>query len=457
MNQVNLKIGPVALRFALAVINGTAKEIGVFSSRGEAKTITALAAMGGHAAKHSVSGHALPVKWLGVTETFAAHKAKTHESLQKDFWQGAWRLEDGGHKAILSDGESDGVLLDLFGVEDSGAIDRMRTESCCMWVDEPAPATTGPGVSEAAWETGLSSLRLASHSNVALFTSNLPEEVHWTWKRFAPTRGVAGVHPEHKDRVWFRIPRGDNPHVTPQMRAEWEKNITRPDLRRRLILGEPGVIMLGKPVAQGFSLDEHVSQSPLRIVPREPIAVGFDFGLTPTAVIGQEIAGCVRVYFAVGLERGGIRQLIEGFVSPWLAKHAAGHELLVGYDPAGDVPEQTDIEQSPAMLIQEKLGCDMEAGPVSWESRKNALLTPLNRRNGLLIDPSCKDLIATLSTRWYYKENRMGGIISEKPSKDHPWSDYGDALCYLLCRLGQSRRDDGWNKPIPVEKNISWL
>ena len=115
---------------------GLASEILCIGTCGEAKTCAALAAMGAHAAEHKKAGYPLPVPWAAVMDTFQSHRAKTHKSLLKPFWQGAWRLEDGGHKAILNCGGVDGVVLSLFGIEDTAAIDRVRGEWACGWIDE---------------------------------------------------------------------------------------------------------------------------------------------------------------------------------------------------------------------------------------------------------------------------------------------------------------------------------
>jgi hypothetical protein len=138
-----------------------------------------------------------------------------------------------------------------------------------------------------------------------------------------------------------------------------------------------------------------------------------------------------------------------------LAKYGSGSELLIGYDETGETPEQADVEQSPAKLVRELLGGYSKPISNNWEARKQALLTTLNRRNGLLIDPQNKELISALSTRWYYKQNRLEGIAAEKPDKAHPWSDYGDALCYLLCLLGQVRGTDTVTS-YKIERNLSW-
>jgi hypothetical protein len=60
----------------------------------------------------------------------------------------------------------------------------------------------------------------------------------------------------------------------------------------------------------------------------------------------------------------------------------------------------------------------------------------------LLIDPACENLIRALSGRWHYPTSHQGGVRSDKPKKpNHPFEDLGDALIYLLARLGAAPWD----------------
>jgi hypothetical protein len=149
--------------------------------------------MGAHAGLHRKAGYPLPVPWAGIMETHQSHKTKTHKSLLKPFWQGAWRIEDGGHKAVLNCGGIDGVVLELFGVEDTQAIDRARGEWACGWIDEAAPTLEGGGVDELVYDVLSTSLRVPNHAKAKLITENFPEESHWSWERFKPRVGGASM------------------------------------------------------------------------------------------------------------------------------------------------------------------------------------------------------------------------------------------------------------------------
>ena len=308
------------------------------------------------------------------------------------------------------------------------------------------------------------SQRLPSYAHVAVMTLNYPDEDHWTWQRFQPQVGTVGRHPADPTRAWVRIPPGERADAT--QRAEWAHALRdRPDLLRRLIEGQPGSIMLGPQVADGFSLDLHVAKDRLNPVEGEPIGIGLDFGLTPTAIIGQPAHGQRRVYASLTLPHGGVRQLIEDEILPWLAQHAPwclrSRGMLYGcYDVSGETGEQSDVERSVMQIVESLLPGLWFPGPVKWDSRKHVLLSAMHhpgRRPGtvsLQLDPiGCKGLIQALGGRWHYPVDRQGQVRRDLPKKpNHPWEDYGDAFVYWLWALTSESQPPG---PLNVESTFS--
>jgi hypothetical protein len=247
-------------------------------------------------------------------------------------------------------------------------------------------------------------------------TLNYPDEDHWTWQRFI-------VKPRASS-AYYRVPPGER--ASESQRAEWREALAgRPDLLRRLLDGQPGVVMLGQQVALGFNEDLHVATG-LKPIKGEPLFIGQDGGHTPCTIIGQVWRGHIFVYAALTIDRGGMRQQYETNVLPWLATHAPwaikAEQMIRGcYDPA--MPDdESDSDRNPMDVCIEMVGGTWEPGPVAWESRKNALITALNKHAspGLLslaVDSvGAKPLVQALSGRWYYPENRIG-----------------DAFCYFVC------------------------
>ena len=187
---LRLEFKPTIGKFIRAVAEGQAREVACFGARGDGKTVGALAAMVAHAKRHQSAGHPLPTRWLGVTGTFTSHKEKTHGSLLAPLWGGLWELRDGGHIAVARLDGREVVHLRLIGLEDAGAMDRVRTECHGVWFEEPAPAGElgATGVSDTAWGMAITSMRLPTHAHVAMMTANYPDDDHWIWKRFDPER-----------------------------------------------------------------------------------------------------------------------------------------------------------------------------------------------------------------------------------------------------------------------------
>jgi hypothetical protein len=480
---------PVIASFVSHIVNGTnergGNEVLCLGSRGDGKTIGMLWAMANHAVRHHEKGYPLPVNWMGVTDTFTSHKLKTVRSLEHPMFKGGWKLRDNDHVAEFYQGGTKTVHLDLFGIEDQGAMDRLRMESHCLWFEEPAPSAVmvqSSGISEEAWMLGITSCRMPSHFNVKVATENYPDEDHWTWQRWRPGSNIVFAHPDKlrelfkaieqpapenefqkyaegtpprlcmgvvDGRVHFRVPVGER--ASEEDRLQWARALKdRPDLLRRLILGQPGVVMLGDQVAKGFTREKFTSKQIVPFVPGEPLYFGFDFGHTPTCVIGQPVKGMLRIKAALYLQNAGMQQLMEDLVRPYLSRFAPwvlrnpDDYALIGHDPSqGDIGKpkgsEADIDNAALLTIQESFGGGwFEMGPVNWDVRKDALVKIFQRRNLMVEDNEFTgDLIRALDGRWYYAKSHTGGLKSDKPKKpNHPHEDLGDAFIYLLCRYG---------------------
>jgi hypothetical protein len=112
--------------------------------------------------------------------------------------------------------------------------------------------------------------------------------------------------------MYFRMRPRENEHMDPKYWQRLETLLSsRPDLKRRLLDGQPGTIMLGQQEAEGFNEDAHVAPNRLEPIMGEPFFIGQDFGHTPATIIGQESrSGQIYVYAAIPCEHGGVRQHI---------------------------------------------------------------------------------------------------------------------------------------------------
>jgi hypothetical protein len=488
-SDLDFENAPVIGSFVKSIAYGNdakgGNEILCVGTRGDGKTIGVLSAMFLHAVEHYAKGYPLPVSWMGVTDTFTSHKLKTVRSLENPLFKGGWRLTDNDHVASYYHQGAKFVHLDLFGIEDQGAMDRLRMETNCMWFEEPAPSAVmvqSSGISLEAWMLGRTSQRLPTHFHAAVATENYPDEDHWTWERWKPSSNIIFAHPEklrqllasvgmlppeqeflkypngvpapmcigvNDGRQYYRVPAGER--ASEEDRLQWARDLKeRPDLLRRLILGQPGVVMLGDQVAQGFTKEEFTTKEIKPFLPGQPLILGFDFGHTPTVVIAQPQYGKLRVKAGLFIIGGGMRQLMEELLRPYLARFAPWalrnplDYLYAGFDPAQGTEEkpkgtEADIESSALQAIKYDLdGINLEPGPILWEHRKDALVKVFQRRD-LIIEENqfTIELIRALDGRWYYPKSHTGELRSDKPYKRNaPYHDLGDAFVYMLCRYG---------------------
>jgi hypothetical protein len=160
--------------------------VGCWGARGDRKTSSALDGLMILADRHRAAGFPLPYRVMAVTGSHVEHQLKLCRTLVAPHWSGAWRLSNDDHDAMLV---IDGVpllALDLSGVADNNAYDKLRMEAHALWADEAAPAATegATGVDDTAWTMGITSLRLPTVRNVAVLTSNYPDDDYWAWVRF---------------------------------------------------------------------------------------------------------------------------------------------------------------------------------------------------------------------------------------------------------------------------------
>ncbi|MGH7645237.1 MAG: hypothetical protein ACREMR_06595 [Gemmatimonadales bacterium] len=432
---------PTLSRFLRAVAEGADQEHALVGARGTHKTTGGLDAMALYAKLHHAAGGALPLR-VGIIGSTAVQLRSALRVMEAPWWGGCWRLEDDDRRAKLVVGGVTWVDADLLGVEDQGqGSDRLRRRWHLVMGDDPAPALgeMSTGFTEASWATALTSRDLPTplDRRPAIVCMNAGTRVHWSTRRFI-TAPVAGC-------AVFRIPTDEA--LTPAQQDELRRSLTNhPDLLARLLHGEVADPMLGLPVAQGYSDQQHVAAAPLEPV-RGALWCGWDAGLTPVCIIAQVRDGVLRVYAALATERGGTRDFIEGVVQPWLVQHMPwalrnGVDITHCCDPAMTAASQEDSTKAPASTVRALLGCAVRLGPVRWAQRRDPLLALFNRavagRPALHIAPTedTELLRRALAGMWIYGADASGGLRpAEQPIKSHPWSDLGDALTYLVAEL----------------------
>jgi hypothetical protein len=196
-----------------------------------------------------------------------------------------------------------------------------------------------------------------------------------------------------------------------------------------------GKSLAGQPVFRSFDADFHVAKKPLIPILNglRPVLIGMDFGLNPSAVVGQiDALGRLLIYRSLTADGMGLLRFLRTILKPELSMTFPGAPILVIGDPAGTARSQTDEKTVYDILDQEGL----QAQPAYTNSiiaRITAVEQFLNRqvdtRAGFLVDPSCRPLINAFRGQYRYKL-KTNGELEDKPEKNDA-SHIADAMQYL--------------------------
>jgi hypothetical protein len=197
----------------------------------------------------------------------------------------------------------------------------------------------------------------------------------------------------------------------------------------------------GKAVYMGtYDRDRHVSKTPLvtwQFGDFSPsIIIGVDQGRNPAAIITQlQPRGtlyCMRELFGLNM---GMDRFADEILRPGLQdREFIGCPILLVIDPAGFQKSQVN-DLSPADVLKQK-GFKVIPAPTNDIMRRiDAVERMMQRNDGLLIDPRCKELIRGLSSEYRFK-SKKNGELEDRPEKKHPVSDIQDALQYAALIAG---------------------
>lgn len=198
--------------------------------------------------------------------------------------------------------------------------------------------------------------------------------------------------------------------------------------------GKFGRSLAGLPVFRCFDRSVHVAKE--KLSPRgQSLIIGLDAGLNPTAVITQQTYdGRVMVLDAVtGLAGGmGALRFCREILKPLIASKYRNHIIACVIDPAayqrGQADEKTvaDIFKAEGFAIKAASTNAISARLAAGEAY---MTRTVNGNSGLLIDPDCTQLIHALAGKYRYKIDKKGEV-ADSPEKNHPYSDFADALTY---------------------------
>ena len=226
-------------------------------------------------------------------------------------------------------------------------------------------------------------------------------------------------------------------------------------------MGQYGTIHEGRAVYPEWNDQIHCATEKILPLRGLPLLIGFDFGLTPSAIIGQfHPRGQMRILdelcSGIGdIEEMGINQFARDVVKPYLTNHYAGMGLQVFCDPAGTARSESDKTVTCIKMLALN---GIRAEPTytnDWITRRESVVRFLTSTRdgepGFQLSPNCKVLRKGFNGGYKYDRIQISGEerFKDKASKNS-YSHPHDGLQYM-CLGSTSPKEASQSSARPVE------
>ena len=421
----------------------------------------------------------VPLRALVVRESYRQLHDSTRRTLQE--WFGACsQYHKGDEQLRLTIPNVDGEVLthelDFRHCRRPEEVSNLlSTEYGVMWLEEPVPAfqaeggVIGAGLPQELFDMALMRLRQAHMHRLSILLSfNPPSKFHWVYETFfKPTAAELAA----QDYALFRCKPYENQNFLPPNYYQNMLSRLGEDLARRFVLGEVVTLYPGKRVYSEAYEAIHFVQGlqPLR---DQPLVLGFDFGLTPVAIVAQTLpSGRLQVLGELQLWSSGIAKLAET-LKEYLKREFPGcTKWRCWGDPAGAQRAQTDERTCFQILSAE--GFHVQPGAMDFTSRFEAVTRRFQRfvdgQPAVLIDKErCPVLMEGLLGGYRYGQS-WDRQKDPQPMKNR-WSHSANAFEYLCsgeysALTGEALQVD--NRPrlpafnplsrAPARRQTSWM
>ncbi len=216
------------------------------------------------------------------------------------------------------------------------------------------------------------------------------------------------------------------------------------------IHGKYGYIREGKPVFDLYDDNYHVAKHIIEPIPDLPVAMGWDFALHPTCLLGQHLRGQLMILDEIEGEDMGIERMIDNLLMPLIQVKYRGYRFVGMGDPTGNVRSPTDESTCYGVLTKRGFTNVRPASTNAIVPRLEAVNHFLSRNIGggqpaLLISPQCSKLREAMSGGYCYKVVAgKNDEYTDEPSKNgfSHIADSLEALCLYLTGKEESKRND---------------
>lgn len=289
-----------------------------------------------------------------------------------------------------------------------------------------------------------------------IMDTNSPDEDHWwyrlaeeerpeNWAFFAQPGGLL-----EKDESFILNPKAENTENLPQ--DYYVRNIAGKDRDhvRVYYCNQYGFVSDGKPIYNAYSDATHASDTVLDPMKNIPIFIGIDFGLTPAAIIGQNLPNGKWIVLdeLVTEDMGSLR--FGKLLKLKLEQEYGSFEFKIYGDPAGEQRAQTD-ERTPFQIL-EAVGIKASKAPTNdfslrVESVNSVCGRMIDGEPGFVISPKCKILRKAMAGGYSYKRMQVSGDerFQDKPDKNK-YSHPAEALQYMLLGAGENNKVLGYTE-----------
>lgn len=273
-----------------------------------------------------------------------------------------------------------------------------------------------------------------------IMDTNPPDTESWYYK----------LAEQETPRDWdfFKQPAGDsleaeNIKNLPENYYERIKSGKDEDWVKVYVKGEYGFVTEGKPVYPMYRDSVYVSNGLLPIGDTA-LLIGADFGLTPSAVIGQKLVdGRWLILDEFTTENCGVERFAK-LLTEFVSDKYPDFDVTGGWgDPAGNQRAFSD-ERTAFEILKVHTPWRWRPAPSNdFTMRREVVISALNRmvdgQPGIVISPKCAMLRKGFAGGYHFKILRSGdGTQTMETPNKNKWSHTHDALQYLLLGGGES-------------------